>query len=101
MVLKIPQPLKRFESYISRVNSEMENKPITVIELKETFYSLKTNKTTDCDDISYNVVKNCFRELCDPLLHIFNRSFSSGIFPDSLKIGKVTPIYKDGDSSVI
>ena len=101
MVQKIPQPLKSFESYISRVNSEMENKPITVIELKETFYSLKTNKRTDCDDISYNVVKNCFRELCDPLLHIFNRSFSSGIFPDSLKIGKVTPIYKDDDSSLI
>ena len=100
MVQKIPQPLKRFESYINRVKSEMEKKPITVIELKEAFYSLKTNKRTDYDDISY-VVKNCFGELCDPLLHIFNQSSSSGIFPDSLKIGKVTPIYKDGESSVI
>ena len=99
MVQKIPQTLKRFESYMNRVNSEMENKPITVNELKEAFYSLKTNKSAGYDDISYNIVKNCLGKLCDPLLHIFNLSSSSGIFPDSLKIGKVTPLYKAGDSS--
>ena len=58
------------------------------------FYSLKTHKSAGYDDISYNVIKNCFGELCDPLLHIFNLSSSSGIFPDSLKIGN-----KAGDSS--
>ena len=51
------------------------------------------------DNISYNVVKICFGELCDPLSHIFNLWCSSGIFPDSLKIGKVTPIYQAGDST--
>ena len=81
------------------VKSEMENKPITLNKLKEAFYSLKTNKSAGCDDVSYNVVKNCFGELCDPLLHIFNLSYSTGTFPDSLKIGKVTPIYKAGNSS--
>ena len=80
----------------------MENKPITLNELKKAFCSLKTNRSAGYDDISYNVVKNCFGELCDlcdPLLHIFNLSYSSGIFPDSLKIGKVTPKYKAGNSS--
>ena len=57
---KIPQPLKRFESYMNRVNSQMENKPITVTELKEAS-TLKTNKSAGYDDISSNVVKNCFR----------------------------------------
>ena len=37
---KIPQPLKCFESYMDRVNSKMQNKPITVKELKEAFYFL-------------------------------------------------------------
>ena len=41
---KRPQPLKRFESYMNRVNSETENRTITVNELKEAFCSLKTNK---------------------------------------------------------
>ena len=34
-----------------------------------------------------------------PLKHIFDLSFENGIFPDSLKIAKVTPVYKSGDSS--
>ena len=96
---KIPQPLKCFESYANRVNSEKENKQITVNELNEAFDSLKTNKSAGYDDISYDIVKNCFGELCESLLHIFNLSSSSGIFLDSLKIRKVTPIYKASDSS--
>ena len=96
MAQKIPQPLKRFESYMNRVNSEIENKPITVNELKKAFCFLRNKKSASYGSISYNVVKNCFGELCDPL---FNLSSSSEICPDSWKIGKVTPIYKANDSS--
>ena len=31
----------------------MENKPLTVNELKKGFYSLKSNKSANYDDISY------------------------------------------------
>ena len=89
---KIPQPSRPFQSYMKTVNSELENKNVTINELKKAFFSLKIDKV-------YNVVKNCFGELSDPLLHIFNLSFLNGIFPDSLKIAKVTPVYKAGDSS--
>ena len=67
--------------------------------IKGSFLLFETNKSAGYDDISYNYVKNCFGKLCDPLLHIFNLSSSSGIFSHSLKIGKVTPIYKASDSS--
>ena len=60
---------------------------------------MKANKSSSYDNISSNVVKHCLRELCDPLLHTFNLSSSSGIIPERLKIGKVTPIYKAGDST--
>ena len=96
---KIPQPSRPFQSYMKTVNSELESKKVTINELKEAFFSLKINKSAGFDDINYNVVKNCFGELSDPLLHIFNLSFLNGIFPDSLKIAKVTPVYKAGDSS--
>ena len=96
---KVPQPSRPFQSYMKTVNSELENKKVTINELKEAFFSLKINKSAGFDDISYNVVKNCFGELSDPLLHILNLSFLNGIFPDSLKIAKVTPVYKAGDSS--
>ena len=96
---KIPESSQPFESYMKKVNSEMENKPLSINELKDAFFSLKINKSTGHDDISYNVVSKCFGELCTPLKHIFDLSFENGIFPDSLKIAKVTPVYKSGDSS--
>ena len=34
-----------------------------------------------------------------PLLHIFNQSLQSGIFPDNLKIARVTPLFKKGSNS--
>jgi hypothetical protein len=31
------------------------------------------------------------------LVHIFNASLKSGVFPDKIKIAKVRPLYKKGD----
>ena len=46
-----------------------------------------------------NIIKNCFGELCDPLKYMFNLPFEKGIFPDYMKIAKVTPVFKGGDSA--
>ena len=35
--------------------------------------------------------------LCEPLIYLFQLSLEKGVFPDDLKITKVTPIYKAGD----
>ena len=84
---------------MKKVKSETENKPISINELKDDFFSLKINKSIGHVDISYNVASKCFGELYSPLKHIFDLSFENGIFPDSLKIAKVTQVYKSGDSS--
>ena len=68
-------------------------------ELKDAFFSLKINKSLGYDDISFNVIKKCFSSLCEPLKYLFNLSIEKGIFPDDLKIAKVTPIYKSDDKS--
>ena len=39
--------------------------------------------------------------LCEPLLYLFQLSLEKEIFPDDLKIAKVTPVYKAGDNSDI
>ena len=49
-----------------------------------------------CDGIPMSILKKVIHIIRLPLLHIFNTSFSSGIFPDELKISKVSPIYKHG-----
>ena len=35
--------------------------------------------------------------LCEPLIYLFQLSLEKGVFPDDLKITKVTSIYKAGD----
>ena len=46
-------------------------------------------------------MKKCFGELCERLKYLFNLSIVKGIFPDDLKIAKITPIYKPDNSSNI
>ena len=49
------------------------------------------------DALSSIVIKQARYALAKPLSEIFNKSLTSGIFPDGLKIGKITPIHKGGD----
>ena len=53
------------------------------------------------DDINFNVVKKCFGEINEPLKHLFNLSLENGIFPEKMKIAKVMPLCKNGDSENI
>ena len=74
---------------------------ITINELKEAFFSLKTSKRPGYDEISSNVIIKCFSELNEPLKYLFEKSIEKGVFPDALKIARVTPLFKGGDPSNI
>ena len=65
------------------------------------FLSLNIKKSPGHDGVTFNVIKKCFGELCEPLKYLFNLSIFKGIFPDDLKIAKVTPIHKADKSSNI
>ena len=77
----------------------MQHKYVFINELRDPFFSLKLSKCPGYDEISFNVVKKCFSELCEPLKHVFNISIETGVFPNKLKIARVSPVYKAGDSS--
>ena len=94
---KIPNALTTFESYLNKPDSVMRTKQLSMNELKDAFFSLKINKSPGYDDISFNVLKRCFSSMCEPLKYLFNLSIEKGIFPDDLKIAKVTPIYEADD----
>ena len=63
--------------------------------------TLKSSASTGYDGISVNLLKKIIHFIVSPLTHIFNLSIASGIFPNSLKIAKVIPIYKKDDSSTV
>ena len=44
-------------------NLKMDKNSLSINELKEAFFSLKTNKSPGYDDINLNVVKKCFGEI--------------------------------------
>ena len=50
-------------------------------------------------DTIFSVVKECFRELYDPLKFIFDLSLEKRIFPDDLKIARFNPVFIGGDHS--
>ena len=86
-----------FEDYIKKCNSIQPEHPLSINELKDVFFSLGINKSPGFDGTSLTLLKICFGALYKLLLHVFNLSIVKGIFPDDLKIARVTPVFKGGD----
>ena len=97
----IPESSKTFQSYLNKCNSVMDNTEISLKELLVAFSSLKSNKSAGYDDISVDVVKKVFNLIQSPLLYIFNLSLKHGVFPEKLKIARVTPVFKTGEKSTV
>jgi hypothetical protein len=72
--------------------------PITENEVAKVAKRLKNKFATGNDDIPDYMVKQCIDYLKKPLTDIYNASLESGIFPDQLKIAKVIPVHKKGNT---
>ena len=62
---------------------------------------MKTSHSRGHDGISSELLKLIADDISKCITLIINQSLHSGIFPDNLKIAKVTPIHKKGDSKLI
>ena len=91
-------PLKVFWK---KAGTTLPERYLTINELKDAFFSLKMEKSTGADKISFNVIKNGFGELIDTLRYDFDLSFQTGIFSDLLNIAKVSPVFKTDDLNEI
>ena len=72
---KIPNASKPFDSYITKANTSMESHPLSFNELRDAFFSLRINKSPGHNGVSFNVIKKCFAELCEPLLYSIYLTF--------------------------
>jgi Reverse transcriptase (RNA-dependent DNA polymerase) len=59
---------------------------------------LESKKSTDLNKILMHLVKTVLPFISSSLLHIFNKSLELGVVPEKLKIAKVNPIFKSGDT---
>ena len=77
---QLPKLSKTFETYMNKVNVLMDSKPLSLNELKEAFFSLKINKSSGVDDVSFNIIKKWFGVLCELLTYLFQLSLEKGYF---------------------
>ena len=74
---------------------KMQFEELNFDEFEEAFKSLKTNKAAGFNDLSSDIT-DAYDNLKNILFHVFKVSIKQAIFPDSLKVVKVTPIFKSG-----
>ena len=68
-------------------------------EIIQVVNQMQAKQSAGFDDIPLDIMKLSTSYVAKPLTAIINNSFRNGSFPDTLKIAKVCPVYKNGDTS--
>ena len=68
-------------------------------DIANVFRELTSKSSTDINGLSIKMLKLVSTKLCFPLCVIVNQSLNTGIFPQSLKIAKVIPVFKKDDNT--
>ena len=91
-----------FQHYLdkSQLNS-MFCSPVEIDELTNLFRKLDDKKSSGPDNIGPKLLKLAAPFVANPLLYIFNLSFSAGTVPDKMKTAKVIPLYKKGQKNLM
>ena len=69
--------------------------PMTLSEIKEALQQLNIGKSSDVYGLVVENIKYAGDSAINLLLSIINCMFKSGVVPDGLKPGLLTPIYKN------
>ena len=72
--------------------------PTTEEELLDITSEIKPSTSCGIDGISPSILKQVMPNIVKPVMYIFNLSMSTGIVPSQLKVARVIPIFKSGDS---
>ncbi|KAG8319844.1 hypothetical protein J6590_108404 [Homalodisca vitripennis] len=72
--------------------------PTDLNEIIHAVKNLKNKKSTGFDKISVELLKFIIDEIAPILVYLINISFSTGIFPEMLKLSSVVPILKKNNS---
>ena len=93
---KIHQCDLTFKPRLPAVNAMLNETVLSKDEFEEAFKSLKRSTAFGHDGLDVNIFTSVYELIKKPLLKIFSESIDLGIFPENMKIAKVTPIFKSG-----
>ena len=91
--------LEQFTSSKLSNDNVFSIKGIDEIDVFSFLSKLNENKSSGVDLLGPKLLKMSAAILCKPICYLINRSINEGIFPQDLKIARVTPLYKKGDKS--
>lgn len=96
-------PNQNRDSLLQNINTEISKthkittfEPATVKEIKHIIKNLKNNASAGIDGVTTKVIKCIQDTIVESLTKCINKCLADGYFPDTLKLGKVSPIYKSG-----
>lgn len=102
LVARIPrsgiQPEQLFKA-LPRIELCMFFMPVIADDIRIIIHQLKNKKTQDIDDLNSYLIKNCAEYIVEPLVDVINACLCKGVFPDPLKIGRVVPLFKKGETT--
>ena len=100
LVSKIPKKNNTLD-HLPINNKSFYFQPVSHLEVYNELNALKSNKAVDIFHFPIQIIKQISDLIAEPLASIINNSFATGIFPDSLKIAKVIPLFKSGSTNDI
>ena len=87
-------------TYVNNVNNSIVIFDVSCDEVKNIIRSLK-NSSAGHDEFPTFVGKLCVDSYIEPLTSLINYSLKTGVFPSELKLARMVPIFKAGDSSAL
>ena len=95
----VPNPLLTGEYEVNANKDKFNFRTIEVKEVRAAFAKIKTAKSFGIDNISSYFLKLALPFIENSLAFLFNTSIETSQFPDSWKVARVTPIFKEGDKT--
>ena len=94
-------PVHSYRDYLSnKPNKRFNFNAVNEKGVMDIINRLKNKSSYGHDTISNKLIKRAKEILVKPLVLLVNQMLTSGFFPNELKISKVKPLFKSGDTSL-
>ena len=94
-------PFKTYLNENERTHHQFTFTHVSEDEVGKSIDSLKNKRTLDCYGISTELVQLCKSELIPVVTLIINQCIDRSIFPEQLKIARVSAIHKKGGKNIL
>ena len=83
--------------YLKKIGDKMKFHKVTEMQVCKIVMNMRPKTSSSVDGISNALLKDLVHVIKGPLCDIFNKSLSTGVFPELMKVAKVQPLHKGGD----